>query len=329
MGAVPIAERFLPKGRRYGRPGYAMTPTSATIHNTANERSGADAETHARYLEAGHYISWHFTVDADSIIQHLPVSEQGWHAGTDAGNTTSIGIEVCEYPDTDEGRALQAAATDNGAWLAAKLMREIPSVKKTVTHKSWSGKECPRDILPHWGEFLSIVEAYRAGGTPPVSQPAPAPAPQPAPAHVGEMLLKSGSEGGAVRVLQGELVRHGFTHVDVDGDFGEQTNLAVRAFQRLASIGIDGKVGRDTRGSLAGAPLPRTAMPLVASAPKRVVAATRRLQDALNDITGAGLKPDGKFGDHTGDAVEAFQRRAGIDIDRVCGPQTWRALGYR
>lgn len=154
-------------------------------------------------------------------------------------------------------------------------------------------------------------------------------APAPVPAPTSGMLLKSGSIGGDVRNLQHELVRHGFSRMHVDGDFGGQTDFAVRAFQRYAGIGIDGVVCRDTRGKLAGAAIVRAAMPRVAYAPKRVVAAVRTLQDALNDIAGTDLKPDGKFGDKTRHAVIDFQRHARLDDDGVVGPDTWRALGYR
>lgn len=160
--SVPIIKRLLPKGRAYGRPGYGMTPTSITIHNTSNEQVGADAEAHANFLEAGRGYSWHFSSDHDSIVQHLPTNEQGWHTGTNAGNTTSIGIEVCEYPNTADGRAKQAKATDNAAWLAAKLTRENPSIKRVVTHKSWSGKNCPRDILTNWYGFLALVKSHQS-----------------------------------------------------------------------------------------------------------------------------------------------------------------------
>ncbi|MHB1323999.1 MAG: peptidoglycan-binding protein [Coriobacteriia bacterium] len=166
-----------------------------------------------------------------------------------------------------------------------------------------------------------------AGSTVPAPQAPQTPAPAPTPAS--SMVLRLGSVGGAVGTLQQQLQAHGFTDVDVDGDFGPQTDVEVRAFQRLMGLGIDGVVGRQTHPALIGAPAARQQMPQVAYAPKRVVAATRTLQEALNDITSAGLKPDGKFGDNTRREVREFQDRAGIDVDGVCGPQTWRALGYR
>jgi len=38
---------------------------------------------------------------------------------------------------------------------------------------------------------------------------------------------------------------------------------------------------------------------------------------------------DGRFGDNTLREVREFQARARIGVDGICGPQTWRALGYR
>lgn len=39
-----------------------------------------------------------------------------------------------------------------------------------------------------------------------------------------------------------------------------------------------------------------------------------------------GITPDGQFGSGTRESVRAFQRRKGLAIDGVVGPETWRAL---
>ena len=98
---VQIIQDLIPKGRR-NRPGYKLTPKYITIHDTANTQTGADARAHANYLKNSPNLeaSWHFTVDDKVIIQHLPLSENGWHAGDGAngtGNRQSIGIEIW-YP---------------------------------------------------------------------------------------------------------------------------------------------------------------------------------------------------------------------------------------
>lgn len=64
-------------------------------------------------------------------------------------------------------------------------------------------------------------------------------------------LLTIGSRGLAVRNLQAALKLAGFA-VTVDGDFGEQTEIAVVAFQRRAGLVDDGVAGPKTLAALAG-----------------------------------------------------------------------------
>lgn len=54
--------------------------------------------------------------------------------------------------------------------------------------------------------------------------------------------------------------------------------------------------------------------------PAAPVADVRLLQTKL------GIAADGRFGASTRDAVREFQRRRGLDVDGVVGPQTWTAL---
>lgn len=233
---MDIIHRFLPKGRKWGRPGYKLGGRlSLTIHNTANESPGADAMAHAHYLEAGHYISWHYTVDAQTIVQHLPTDEQGWHTGTGKGNTTSIGIECCEYPKTAKGRFMQLEAEHRAERLCAWLMKKKGLTSAAiVTHQSWSGKVCPRDILPHWSAFVKNVErnydaAYRA--------------------YPGKLVR--GDSGRNTRWVQQRLCEAGY-EVAVDSIYGWETYEAVKRF-RTKRFGPKqtGNVGLLTWGALA------------------------------------------------------------------------------
>ena len=159
---MQIIQDFIPIGRR-NRPGLPMTPKYITIHDTANPSTGADARAHSIYvktypnLEAG----WHFTVDDKAIYQHLPLTENGWHAGdgyNGTGNRQSIAIEICENRDGN-----RAQAEENAAWLAAKLIRETPSLLPFPAcmkqHYDWSGKNCPRVLRAPggWEGFLQKV----------------------------------------------------------------------------------------------------------------------------------------------------------------------------
>lgn len=80
---MEITQRLIPKKYTHIRPGIPMNPRWVTVHETSNNKAGANAEAHARLLERGNTrtASWHFTVDDKQIIQHLPTNEIGWHAG--------------------------------------------------------------------------------------------------------------------------------------------------------------------------------------------------------------------------------------------------------
>ena len=65
-------------------------------------------------------------------------------------------------------------------------------------------------------------------------------------------VLKKGSKGNAVRVLQGILICLGYDTGGFDGDFGSKTDTAVRAFQRANGLTVDGQAGKNTFAKLLG-----------------------------------------------------------------------------
>ncbi len=148
------------------RPGYKMVPEYITIHQTGNAAKGANAAAHSKYLKnVAPNPSWHYTVDDKEAYQHLPLNENGWHAGDGTngpGNRKSIAIEICVNRDGN-----LAKAEDNAAWLAAKLIKEQSSLKPfpacMTQHYDWSKKNCPAQIRARkngWTDFLKRVENY-------------------------------------------------------------------------------------------------------------------------------------------------------------------------
>lgn len=65
------------------------------------------------------------------------------------------------------------------------------------------------------------------------------------PVSAANGMLRMGSRGEKVRTLQTLLVRAGYS-VTVDGDYGPATRTAVRSFQRLQKITVDGVAGPET-----------------------------------------------------------------------------------
>ena len=143
---MQIVKSLVTKGS-INRPGIGIVPTYITVHETDNESVGANAKAHASYIQnVGEKVSWHYTVDDHAAYQHIPDNELAYHAGSDSGNLTSIGIEICVNADGDF-----KAACRNAAWLVRKLMREhnIP-IEHVVQHYYWNKKNCPRN-LRRWG----------------------------------------------------------------------------------------------------------------------------------------------------------------------------------
>ncbi|HDR4514598.1 GW domain-containing glycosaminoglycan-binding protein (plasmid) [Bacillus cereus] len=164
---VPFTEWIIPTGNSNIRPGYPMKPQYITIHETDNTSVGADAKNHAQYLynqatgTTDRSASWHFTVDDKEIYQHLPLNENGWHAGdgtNGTGNRQSIAIEIAVNQDGNYDKAVE-----NARKLTAYLMNELNiSLDNVKKHQYWSGKYCPRNILDRgsWDDFLQGTKAY-------------------------------------------------------------------------------------------------------------------------------------------------------------------------
>jgi N-acetylmuramoyl-L-alanine amidase len=167
-------------GRKTYRP---MTPRYITIHSTQNFSSAANAFQHGRALQNGAlrsgmrpggnrigYLTWHFTVQENAAVQHLPVREQGEHADYDGpGNNYSIGIEMCENAGNNKAQTIERTAK-----LAAMLCyTQGISVSNVVPHYHWPRygasplhKNCPHFLLDHgkpgptWRWFLSRVQLH-------------------------------------------------------------------------------------------------------------------------------------------------------------------------
>lgn len=129
----------------------------------------------------------------------------------------------------------------------------------------------------------------------------------------GYPVLKSGSKGGSVTVLQRLLVANG-KKISADGQFGPKTRSAVISFQKSKKLKADGVVGPATWGKL---------VPTLRKGDKG--AKVKALQAALN-LRGAKLDADGKFGPATLSAVKKAQSKGGVASDGVAGPNTWRVL---
>ena len=138
------------------RPGLKLDYEYVTIHNTANPTSSDEGERNWLISSVNtRTASWHYAVDDNSAIEAIPPTEVAWHAGDGSngpGNRKSVSIEVCESGDFNKTWVLAVG-------LAAKLLLDKNlDIDKLTTHQRWSGKNCPRLILPRWNEFKNDVQ---------------------------------------------------------------------------------------------------------------------------------------------------------------------------
>ena len=167
--------------------------------------------------------------------------------------------------------------------------------------------------------------------------------------------LRRGSRGPDVVQMQVMLNRIGQNYpaiprVTADGIFGQQTENAVRAFQRIFNLTEDGIVGRSSWYQMVRLYVGVTRLAELESEGQRFVGiswqapaslqsgssgqSVRQLQYMLNVVSQfvnsiPTVAEDGIFGEATQNAVRAFQRFAGLTVDGVVGPATWNALYER
>ena len=141
--------------------------------------------------------------------------------------------------------------------------------------------------------------------------------------------LRKGATGSAVKDLQTKLKKLGFYNASIDGDYGDTTVAAVKAFQKKYNLTADGVAGSATLKKLD-------------SAYKNADSNTSTDDDSLRKgATGAAVKTlqtnlkklgfytayvDGSFGATTESAVKAFQRKYGLTADGVAGSATLKKI---
>lgn len=155
---IEVIEDILPASHN-GRPRTLREVKYVTIHDTANNREGADAEMHNTYLKnSTSTTSWHYTIDDNKLYHHIPNNEIAWHAGdggSGPGNRNSIGIETCTNLGVDYDLVMRRTAK-----LVAQLLDEHNlSVKSVKQHYDWTGKNCPQVIRGsnRWGELIELI----------------------------------------------------------------------------------------------------------------------------------------------------------------------------
>lgn len=159
----------------------------------------------------------------------------------------------------------------------------------------------------------AAVLSLGLGGTFVVQQASAAPQQMSVQAASAMPVLRSGSKGTAVKLLQRSLAYSGVP-TSPDSSFGPATLKSVQTYQKKKGLNPDGIVGPATWGKL---------LPVLKPGSKGAMVKT--LQLTLND-RGAKLAVDGSYGPGTVNAVKNAQGQLGLAKDGITGPNTWAKL---
>ena len=144
---------------------------------------------------------------------------------------------------------------------------------------------------------------------------------------VAPAVLRRGDRGPAVHDLQHRLAAAGSGGgVREAGEFGPDTEEAVRAFQGARGLRIDGVCGPQTWGSLVESGYRLGDRLLYAHQPMLRGDDVSDLQRRLSALGFNVGKVDGMFGPDTAQALSQFQRAAGLAADGIGGPATVAAM---
>lgn len=331
-----IEESFITNSANRSRA--KMKPKYGVAHETAN--NSADAEAHVRYFN-NHSVqaSYNILVDSERIIMTIPLDEKSMHVqrrqdrqtlGLGLANDFALSVSICRTGDFSE-------AYDRYVWAWAYLCVKFgwSPFERITAHRfeDPSRRSDPQSWLePNgvtWNKFLNDVNTYvkEWNGVAEIKKPN-----QPkAVVETGreDDLIRHGDKGNHVKELQEKLIAAGFSlpRFGADGHFGDETEKALRDFQRVAGIGVDGIFGPQSANALDSYKRPAPTTPKVNYS--RLLRLTRpymRGDDIKAVQRKVGVKVDGIYGPITERAVRDYQRRHGLTVDGIVGPQTWNRM---
>jgi N-acetylmuramoyl-L-alanine amidase len=237
---TPLAARVFPSPNFGARAG-GQRPSILLLHYTGM----ASVEAAIQWLATPESnVSCHYVIgEGGEIVQMVPERHRAWHAGVSHWrgcgdiNSSSIGIEIHNpghdlgYPDFPDAQMAAAEALCLGI-----IARHGIEPRNVLAHSDVAPR---RKIDP--GEKFDWAR-LAANGIGHWAAPVPV---------CGGEALTHGARGGEVTRLQETLRNYGYG-IEATGEYGEETEFVVSAFQRhFRPSLVDGRADRSTVETLA------------------------------------------------------------------------------
>lgn len=259
-----------------GHYGYSSKPIGITIHHWGSTGQKHDNVVGWLRGSAGgtsnRGSSAHLVTSAGRVTRLVPDDRASWHAGSTAGNGSTIGIECRPEMSADDWDTLVELCAD---------LEEKHGSLKYYKHSDWKNTACPGKYANRIGDLVDAVNAEHARRKSGESKPKPKPAPSkpagkvPGPGHafpwpaghyIGPKSGPDRSHSGFyknrkwsgqydeywIKELVDQFERRGWdpendylVKYGNDGRYGEELESLFRAFQRTQGLTVDGLAGRE------------------------------------------------------------------------------------
>jgi peptidoglycan hydrolase-like protein with peptidoglycan-binding domain len=145
-------------------------------------------------------------------------------------------------------------------------------------------------------------------------------------------VVKKGSKGDIVKTVQSKLIEKGYnlSKYGADGDFGAETEEAVKEFQKNNNLIIDGIIGKNTWTKLNDSNTPKASVIKpwdgIYYGINRTKTGVKDIQTKLNEKGFNCGNVDGIAGTKFDKAVKEFQKANNLSADGIVGKDTWNKL---
>ena len=193
-------------------------------------------ERHHMDANGWNAIAYNWLIDEEGVIY------EGRGAGVVSAATRPYNSRTESICYTGDGtQQIPEATIQAFEWLVADIQKRYSNKLWLKGHQELASTSCPEKYMMEW------VRQHRTGNK--VVQPTKKPAPK-KPAKTTR-LVKLGSRGAHVKMMQTQLNNNGFK-LAVDGIAGPQTIGALKKYQLRSGLVVDGLCGKNTWKALYG-----------------------------------------------------------------------------